>query len=59
MASRIGKALPSASDKEAEVSPSDIELAKDAWGMDSPPGYKRLLDAELIEEEKLDITFDA
>lgn len=59
MARRLGKPLPPASDAEVEVSPTDIELAKEAWNKDASPGYKRLLDAELIEEEQMDVTLDA
>jgi hypothetical protein len=50
------KALPPASDSEAELSPSDVELARDSWRKVAPPGYKNLLDAELTDEEQKELT---
>ena len=50
------KPLPAATAEDAAISPTDIELARDAYQKVAVPRFRKLLDAELPRAEKDELT---
>ena len=50
------KPLPNATAADAEVTPTDVELAKDAYRAAAVPAFRRLLDADLVKDEEENLT---
>ena len=44
------KPLPKATKAESEISPTDVELAKDAYHELAVPGFRALLDAKPVDD---------
>ncbi len=55
---RKQKPLPKATAADAEVSPTDVEIAKGEYKKLAVPGFRRLLDAELVPDEETNLTVD-
>ncbi len=43
----LGAPLPNSTEQDAEITPADIERAKQSWKKNAPPQYRDLLDADV------------
>ena len=50
------KPLPKATAAEAEISPTDVELARDTYRGVAVPGFRKMLDADLTKDEERNLT---
>lgn len=50
----LGKPLKAATEADAEITPEDIERARQSWIKSVPARFRDLLDAEIVQGDEFD-----